>query len=252
LAFVDYNPGVDTQRLTQPSDNSDFVTSLARQILARRSQDGARGFVVGIDGKGCSGKSHLSRDVVDALRCHGIRSVAASIDDFCNPQAVRYAPDIPEPLQVYHRNFDEQTWIEEVIHPFCTTGRLRFDKLMLDPRSDSYTNRVQIQLDADDVLIAEGLHLRKKTHAGLFSYSVLLHISDEAQISRALVRDARERGKTEDEVRYMYSHRYVPSFRHYRSEDHPYRTADIVIDFENPNHPAVLDERRVADLLSAP
>lgn len=228
------------QPAVQPGRRRDLVGRLSESILEKHRTSAAGGFVVGIDGKGCSGKSQLAGALVAELGRLGVHCIHASIDDFCNPYAVRYASDVPEGLQVYHRNFDERTWIEEVIRPFHSQGVLRFDQVLLDPRSDRYTNRVQLKLDRGGILVAEGLHLRKNAYRDLFDYSVLLHVTDETQLARALIRDSEERGKTSEEVRYMYAHRYVPSFRHYLREDRPFERVDALVDYEDPDRPAFL------------
>jgi len=231
---------VTTRPVVQLDGPRDLVGRLAESILEKRRLHAGGGFVVGVDGKGCSGKSRLARALVSELLRLGVGCVGASIDDFCNPYAVRYGPGIPEGLQVYHRNFDERTWIDEVIRPFHRRGTLRFDRVLLDPRSDSYTNRVRLELDSNGILVAEGLHLRKRAYRDLFDYSILLHITDETQVARALVRDAEERGKSDEEVRFMYSRRYVPSFRHYLREDLPCESVDVMIDYEHPDRPVLL------------
>ncbi len=236
------------QRSALPSCHDDLVTWLTGQILDKRLHDGANGFIIGIDGKGCSGKSLLSRALADALRDRGVTTITASIDDFCNPRAVRNAPDIPEGLQVYHRNFNEHTWIEHVLKPFHSAGRLQFDEVQLNPASDLYTHRVCLKLESDGVLIAEGLHLRKRAYRYLFGYSILLHIPDDVQLARALIRDSRDRGKTEQEVRTMYKERYVPSFRHYLLEDRPCEAVDAVIDYQNPDRPVLLDPQYASEM----
>ncbi|MBU1050908.1 hypothetical protein KKG90_12905 [Candidatus Bipolaricaulota bacterium] len=231
-----------------PSSHDGLVSWLARDILDKRLHDEANGLIVGVDGKGCSGKSLLARALAAELQCHGVAVITASIDDFCNPRAIRNAPDVPEGLQVYHRNFDEQKWIKHVLKPFHSAGRLQFDEVLLDPASDLYTNRVCLNLESDGVLIAEGLHLRKRAHRYLFGYSILLHIPDDVQLARALVRDSRDRGKTEQEVRTMYKERYVPSFRHYLLEDRPCEAVDAVIDYQNPDCPILLDPQYASEI----
>ena len=229
-----------------------LVCRLASDILERRQSRGKRGFVVGVDGKGCSGKSRLARALVEELTRRGIKSIRASIDDFCTPYDVRYGSDLPEVLQVYHKNFDEQTWIEGVIRPFSENGELHFDQVMLDPRFNTYTNRVQLKLGTGGILVAEGLHLLKRAYRDLFDFAILLHISDDVQLARALVRDAEERGKSEEEVRFMYSCRYVPSFKHYLREDRPCDSADVVIDCGNPDRPVLLDRAEAARVACMP
>jgi len=245
-SLIGYHADVNTTFLTQPRDHADLVRMLVEDILAKRAGAARDGFIVGVDGKGCSGKSRLTQAFVADLRQRGIECIVASIDDFCTPLEVRYGSDLPEGLQVYHKNFEEEAWIEGVIRPFAEEGELQFDRTLLDPRLNTYTNRVQLELGRDGILIAEGLHLRKTAYRDLFSYAILLHISDQVQLTRALVRDAEERGKTAEEVRFMYSRRYVPSFQHYLREDRPCESADAIIDYENPDRPVFLDGMEAA------
>lgn len=249
---LDSNPSVNTPRRAQPSSNRDLVSRLAEHILAKRLVDGKKGFIVGIDGKGCSGKSILSGSLVDELRRLGVACISASIDDFCNPRAIRYARDVPEALQVYHKNFDEQKWIEQVIRPFHSEGKLRFDEILLDATSDTYTSRVRLDLHLDGILIAEGLHLYKRAYHDLYNYAILLHITDEIQLARALVRDSRDRGKPEEEIRYKYANRFVPSFKHYLREDRPCEIADAVIDYQIPDCPIMLEEQNAKEIACEP
>jgi len=239
---------VNAKSSAQSENHPDLVSILAESILAKRTARGTAGFVVGIDGKGCSGKSQLSHSLISKLQQLGTECIGACIDDFCTPLATRYGSDFPEGLQVYHCNFDEQTWIEGVIRPYHAIGRVSFDQILLDPRFDSYTNRVQLELAPGGILVAEGLHLRKRAYRDLFDYSILLHVSDEIQLGRALIRDSRERGKTEEEVRSMYSRRYAPSFQHYLREDRPCDSVDVVIDYGNPESPVILGAAEAAEI----
>jgi pantothenate kinase-related protein Tda10 len=63
---------------------------------------------VGIEDKGCSGKSRLATGLRNHILTHGIPAETVSIDDFCNERVICYAKDVKQDIQVYHRNFDEK------------------------------------------------------------------------------------------------------------------------------------------------
>jgi len=213
------------------------VAERAAKPLREKSK---RMVIVAIEGKGCSGKSLLAGRIAGRVSCLGEASAVASLDDFCNPRATRYSDGNEEGLQVYHQNFDERLWEDEVLRPACRNGRLQFERDLLDARTDTYSNRVSVDLPQGGVLITEGLHVLKKVFRRYFDLALYLHISDELQLERALRRDREERGKSEAEIRYKYKRRFVPSYEHFLKRDCPFEVADLVVDMSTPDRPILL------------
>ncbi len=218
--------------------HNDLINELLELILEKKKKNRTQLFLVGIEGKGCSGKSCLSKSLKQRFN-KSIPSQVASIDDFCNPRTIRYDNDVPLGLQVYKNNFDDDFFLNKVIKPAYTAQRLEFDKNMLDAASDRYTNHVKISLPEGGVLLVEGLHILKSMYAQYFGFNIFLYISNKEQLTRALVRDTAERKKDAKEIRYKYEHRFVPSYQHFLDHDAPLNKTDLFIDYEDIEMPVI-------------
>lgn len=195
--------------------------------------------VVGIDGKGCAGKSHLASSLHNALRDLNINSTYLSIDDFCNKSEIRYGSTIhPEGQWVYYNNFDEDAF-GGILKAAAENKPITYSKNHLDVRTNSFSNPISFRLTGNGVLLAEGLHLFKRKFVSYFDIKILLDISDEEQLKRALVRDI-ERGNSREMILYKYKHRFGPSQEFYLSKDKPFDEADYIINNNDVTNPFLI------------
>jgi uridine kinase len=228
-----------------------LVEIVAAETIRRASHSGTGSSILAIDGKGCAGKSRLAAEIRARIVREGVSCAVVSIDDFCNPRSVRYAGDVPEGLQVYERNFDEEALERAVLAPFRSRGCLNAGRAVLDAKTDLYSRWLRVALPPESILIAEGLHMLKRRRWTFFDAAVFLHISDRLQLERALSRDSAERGKSADEIIYKYKNRFQPSYEFFLAHDCPFKIADWVIDYEHPDRPEILKGRAAEEVACA-
>ena len=229
--------------------NEELMNLLTKFIVEKKEEKRAGLLLVGIEGKGCSGKTRMSSKLKHKLRDIGIPTDTVSIDDFCNPRSVRYDSKVPAGLQVYLNNFNKIEFFNNVIKSAFENQSIEFDKLLLDLSSDSYTNRVKISLPKGGVLLVEGLYLLKEEYGKYFDFSVLLHISDQEQLKRALIRDAEERGKDYDLIIYSYKERYIPSYNYFLNHEDPLKYASVVVDYESIEKPVIVEKELARSMI---
>jgi uridine kinase len=228
-----------------------LVDIVAAETLRRATRSATRSSTLAIDGKGCAGKSRLAAEIRMRIAREGVSCAVVSIDDFCNPRSLRYAGDVPEGLQVYERNFDEEALERLVLAPFRSHGCLDVDRAVLDAKTDLYSGRMSVVLPPGSILIAEGLHMLKRRRWAFFDAALFLHISDRLQLERALSRDSAERGKSVDEIVYKYKSRFQPSYSFFLAHDCPCRIADWVVDYEHPDRPIILKGKAAEEVACA-
>lgn len=197
----------------------------------------SRPFLVGIDGMTCSGKTTFARNLATALTSEGYHTCGISIDDFCNPRALRYRTDEPEALQVYKYNFREELFLENVLRPARDNGNLEFSFTALDPVTDRNSRQVSYVLYSHSVAIIEGLHMFKPIFNSYFDYRIMITIDPATQIERARVRDVVDRHNPPEEIEDKYVNRYRPSFEFYLRQDDPMSNIDLYIINDDPGSP---------------
>lgn len=204
--------------------------------------------IVGIDGKGCSGKSTIAKSIYSAICQLEIPCCAISIDDFCNPRELRYADDILESLQVYHHNFDEELF-DGILETAHSQDQLAIEVMTLHVMSNTYSTPINIHLPPGGILLVEGIHLFKLQRQKYFDLAMMIHIDDEVQLKRALIRDP-DRGVRKEDIVKKYQGRYIPSYRHYLTVDKPFKQADMIIDNNDPADPKYIEDSSILDIIT--
>jgi uridine kinase len=159
--------------------------------------------LVGIDGPDAAGKTTLADKLAALLPWPVMR---ASIDDFQQPNDVRYRRGELSPEGYYHDGFDHARLIEEVLDPFCRN-----------------------EFAAYRILIVDGVFLQRPELCDLWTLVIYLEVSMETILQRALVRDL-DRFASVEEIRQRYVQRYLPAQALYRDQREPERRAHLVID----------------------
>ena len=220
-------------------DRRSLLEYLIAAIL-KASQTSYPVTVIGIDGKGCSGKSTISNSIFKALKTINLSCELVSIDDFCNPRNIRYSPDVIEPLQVYQHNFDE-TLFDTILTNAHGAGSLEIEVMTLNVKTDKLSTPISIHLPHGGILLVEGIHLFKNHRKHLFDLKILITIDEKVQLDRALIRDPERGVRTEDIVR-KYQTRFIPSYQYYLNVDNPLSTADIIVNNDDLSNPLIIKQ----------
>lgn len=194
---------------------------------------------VAIDGVDGSGKTTLADELVDPIRRAGREVIRASVDDFHNPRAVRYALGYDSPEGYFRDSFNYAALRRELLEPLGPTGDRRFRTAVFDYRSDRAVEAPLRHARRADVLLFDGIFLLRPELDGFWDVTVWLDVPFEVTVERAVARDARTGSVDPAGVRAKYGRRYVPGQRLYLDQVQPNKRADIV--FSN----ADLDRSRI-------
>jgi uridine kinase len=162
-----------------------LIEELAREIVA----DGRRR--VAVDGFDGAGKTHLADELATAI---GPVAVRVRVDDFLNPQAVRYARGRDSPEGFFLDSFDYDAFRAAL------TGEL---------------------------VIADGIFLHRDALVALWDWSIWLDVPFAVSIPRGA---ARGPGFGDADPAAPSNRRYVEGQRLYVSSCSPRERATVVID----------------------
>ncbi|MEX6722918.1 uridine kinase [Parapedomonas caeni] len=194
-------------------------------------------FFVAITGGSGSGKSCVSRALVDKLADRG--AVLISEDDYYHDHGARPGFD---PLAV---NFDHLEARDHALLADHLTAWRRGETVR-QPRYDFTSHRRTtdtLRVGPAPVMVLEGLHLLASP--GLrrqFDLTVYIDVPDDVRLSRRMLRDVAQRGRTIDSVVQQYLATVRPMHRLFTEPGRA--VADLVL--HEPEQPRPL-EASVAD-----
>jgi len=178
--------------------------------------------IIGVAGGSASGKTSFLRDLVEMLPKGGVSII--SQDNYYHPKEMQYVDENGE------INFDLPTSIDrEQFHKdlvdlssgkSITKKEYTFNNKSAEPRL--------ITIEPAPIIILEGLfifyfeEIRK-----MLDLRVFLDVREDIKLSRRIKRDAKERGYSEEVVRYQWDNHVLPSYKAYLR---PFRDdANIII-----------------------
>ncbi len=199
------------------------------EIDTRKPKD--RPFIVGISGIDGSGKTMFTRALASYMVEHKRRIQVIHLDDFHNPREVRYAGE-DQAENYYHRSFDIQKIIDNLLIPARRKGKHTVTLTLLDLDTDKSEIKKEYSFDSDTIILFEGVFLFREELAPYIDYNIYLDIPFEESRKRARERDARA-------VLEKYDTKYLPAQAKYLEEYPPKDTADMIIDNSNWEYPRV-------------
>ncbi|WP_371406539.1 uridine kinase [Kribbella sp. NBC_00662] len=182
---------------------------------------------VAVDGPDTAGKTTLADELAAALS--GIRpAIRVSVDDYIRPAEQRpQSPGVPA-AGYFDDNFDLAALIAGYLTPFGPGG----DRTYL--AADGTTGSAPY----DAVLLVDGVFLLQAGLRPYWDIGICLHIGEDEMLRRGLLRD-RDRYGGEDATRGVFETQFVPGWRAYQAQHDPAAAATIVIDHDDPSHPAI-------------
>jgi len=195
---------------------------------------------VAINGKDASGKTVMADTLATYLRPHTNREIIRiSIDDFMNERAVRYTPAETVGTGCYKYTFNFESFIRYVLKPLQEDGSLVYKDKVFDHGTDSVMFSNDKIASRDAIVIIDGVFLYRHDLVHYWDIKVLLETDDATAIKRGAKRDIQRLGSYEV-AKQKYIERYIASQTIYYTEEHPEKSADIVIDHNDFNSPALL------------
>lgn len=206
-----------------------IIEQLARDILENKLEN--KPFLVAIDGKSCAGKTAFADSLGDEISRNSpaIQVVRPSIDGFHNNRAYRYRQGEYSAKGYYEDTYDITAIIQKLLNPLKSGPYpVNCQSVAFDYRLDIASSQI-ISLKANTVLLFEGLFVMKPEINTYWDYRILLDITDETSLNRALIRDVELLGDQHN-IRKKYDERYTPAWHLYEDDVNPMRKADIIID----------------------
>lgn len=194
-----------------------------------------RPFVVGITGIDSSGKTMFTKALASFLVARNRKVQVINLDDFHNPVEIRYAGE-NQADSYYHRSFNIQTVIENLLIPVHRKGEHSVTLELLDMHTDKFGINREYAFHPDTIVLFEGVFLFRKELAKYIDLKVYLEIPFSESKRRAGARDSKE-------VFEKYDTKYLPAQARYLEEYPPGDVADIVIDNTDWEFPSVRSSR---------
>jgi uridine kinase len=158
-----------------------------------------------------------------------------NLDDFHNPEAIRYAGD-DQAENYFNRSFDIESIIQQLLMPLRQKGEHSATLKLLDLQTDNYEITRKYSFNRHTIVLFEGVFLFRQELAPYIDYKIFLDISPELSKERAKARDSEETNK-------KYNIKYLPAQRKYLREYPPRKVADMVIDNTNLEFPVIAYRR---------
>ena len=176
---------------------------------------------VAVDGHPAASPGSLADALVDPLRLRGRPVLRASSAWFLRPASLRFEHGRTDPDAFYDDWLDLAALRRELLDPLGPGGSGRYLPTLWDPTTDRATRAQYESTPRGAVLILDGTLLLGR---GLpLDLTVHLRLSAGGRKRR-----------TDEADRWM-----LPAYDRYEREADPERTADVLIRFDDPRHPAL-------------
>ena len=162
---------------------------------------------VAIDGRDAAGKTTLADELATVLEAAGEVVTRISADDYLRPSEERYRQGRMSPQGYYEDSFDHVALRRTV-------------------------------LAAESPVVVDGVFLLRPELDGLWSLRMLVDVTEDEALMRALERDG-------SEMEELYRARYLPGQRLYEARVDPRQRADVVVRNEDPSRPRLVVRRGV-------
>jgi uridine kinase len=208
---------------------SEVIVALSDEILHNYGKGRA---IVAVDGLDGAGKSVFADALAEQLGI-GHRAVfRASIDDFHQSRARRYARGRDSAEGFYRDSFDYPTFKRMLAEPFRTGWIGSFNLRAFDLKRDVPFQPVWSSGSEDALLIVDGIFLNRPELRGIWNYSIWLEVDPEIALARVKARDAQE---FEHDI--ANPERYAGGQELYLTEAKPIELATAIVDNNDFDHP---------------
>jgi uridine kinase len=185
------------------------LSELASALEERRRKDEV--LLVGIDGRGGSGKSTLVRSLGRLIE----GSVVIEFDDFYRPSATRLASGDPD----IGGNFEWRRLRDQVLVPLSQGNEAQYQRY--DWETDSMAEWHAVQ--AQGIVLIEGNYSTRDELRDYYDFRIWVQAPEEVRLARGV-----ERGGENTRDRWL--NEWMPEEERYLAAQEPWRYADLVID----------------------
>jgi uridine kinase len=208
---------------------SEVIAALAEEILHNYGKGRA---IVAIDGMDGAGKTEFA-DALAAQLGIGHRAVfRASLDDFHNPRAIRYARGRDSAEGFYRDSYNYETFKRVLVEPFRTGWIGSFVLKAFDLQRDAPFEQKWSSGPADALLVVDGIFANRPELKGLWNYSIWLEVDPDVASARQSLRDGGSVEPLKADPK-----RYTDGQALYLEESKPRTTATAIINNNDLEHP---------------
>jgi uridine kinase len=211
-----------------------LLARLAEAIAALHPDRRIRVAIDGVDG---AGKTMLADALAPLVAASGRAVIRASVDDFHNPRAVRYARGRHSPDGFFLDSYDYEAFRRLLLDPLGANGSGRYVAKHFDHRTDAPVAPLEQVAPPSAALIVDGIFLHRPELRACWDLSIFLHVTTAVSLARNAAREGIQ-GKPDPDTPAI--RRYVGGQQRYLAECVPEQAADIVIDYDDLAAPKVL------------
>ncbi|WP_270343275.1 hypothetical protein [Bacillus mobilis] len=182
---------------------------------------------VGVSGITASGKTTFANELAEEIKERGVRVIRASIDDFHNPRAIRYAQGKESARGYYEDAHNYIAFKERLLKPLGPTGNLLYETISHNLITDMPVHNEPLLAQSNMVLIVDGTFLLKKDVVHLFDYKIFVDTDFEIARKRGVKRETEAFGSYEKAEK-IFLNRYHAACKMYIDEHNPKICADVV------------------------
>jgi uridine kinase len=213
----------------QVLSKSEVIAALAEEILHNYGKGRA---IIAVDGLDGAGKTRFA-DALAAQLGIGHRAVfRASMDDFHQSRARRYARGRDSAEGFYRDSFDYTTFKRVLVEPFRTGSIGSFVLQGFDLKRDVPFQPKWSSGPEDALLVVDGIFLNRPELKGLWNYSIWLEVEPDTAAGRVIARDA---DAFEHDI--ANPERYSGGQELYLEEAKPLEAATAIVDNNDYDHP---------------
>ncbi len=194
--------------------------------------------LVAIDGVDGAGKTTFANELADLLRESGLQVIRISMDDYLNPQSVRYAQGRGSAKGYFEDSYDYQRFTDEVLEPLGHGGSGRYRTASYDLGSESEVTSPWKVAPDHGVVVIDGMFMHrdelcKSRKKKVWDVSVWLEVPFEESFLRAASRDEKLAPNPED----PRNTRYYQGQLLYLEACDPATRADLIVENAAPHEP---------------
>ncbi|PEA21793.1 uridine kinase [Bacillus cereus] len=194
---------------------------------------------VGVSGITASGKTTFANELAEEIKERGVPVTRASIDDFHNPRAVRYAQGKESARGYYEDAHDYTAFKERLLKPLGPNGNLHYETISHNLITDIPVHNKPLVAPPNMVLIVDGTFLLKKEIEYLFDYKIYVDTDFEIAKKRGAKRETEAFGSYEKAEK-IFLNRYHAACKMYIDEHNPKECADVLFENSKFDDPVVV------------
>ncbi len=214
-----------------------ILDKLIERIYAIRKEGPTLVVIDGVDG---AGKSYFAQALVEQLKMRERPVVGASVDYFHHPAVVRYKRGKDSAEGFYLDSYNYPVLKEYLLDPF-KAGNGTYKSQAYDCDNDCPLDSEPKEVEADHILVMEGIFLQRPELVDYWDLKVFLQIEFATSLARNIQRsqDINRIGSAE-KIKVRYHQRYMPGQQLYFKEASPQTNADVLIDNNDFEQPFIL------------